>query len=229
MQDPQTLEDARAAEQMMQAVDELAERTDEVERLRQALKAAQQELTTTRQELGVARQALQAAQQEALAPPPEPAVVLPPELGAADPAMVEELRQKNEQLLRVAADFQNYKRRIETERPRWRAEGKAEGIRPILNVLDDLQRALDAMGEDAPEAIRTGIEGVVRNFENALKTIGVVPIEAVGEPFNTHLHEAIAHPPATDDQVPGTVVAEARRGYRMGDQVLRHSQVVVAG
>ncbi|HYE57367.1 MAG TPA: nucleotide exchange factor GrpE [Rhodothermales bacterium] len=221
MQDPQTLEDARAAEQMMQALDELAERTDEVERLRQAL-------ATTQQELAVARQALQSAQKDALAKPPEP-VVVPPETDTATQAELDELRQKHEQLLRVAADFQNYKRRIETERPRWRAEGKAEGIRPLLNVLDDLQRALDAMGADAPEAIRTGIEGVVRNFENALKTIGVEPIEAVGEPFNTHLHEAIAHPPATDDQIPGTVVAEARRGYRMGDQVLRHSQVVVAG
>jgi len=216
MADPQTLEDARAAEQMMQAVDELAERTDEADRLRQALNAAQQEL-------GVARTALRAAQEEAFQAPPADAAT------SADEGEMEELRQKNEQLVRVAADFQNYRRRIDGERPRWRAEGKAEGIRPLLNVLDDLQRALDVLGEDAPDSIRTGLEAIVRNFEGALATAGVQAIEAVGEPFNTHLHEAIAHPPATEGQAPGTVVAEARRGYRMGEQVLRHSQVVVAG
>ncbi len=227
MATPNTIEDARAAEQMMQAVDELAERTDEADRLRQALTAAQQELAAVRQELTVARTALRAAQDEALAAPPSGAGSSTPD-GAAD-AELEDLRQKNEQLLRVAADFQNYRRRIDTERPRWRAEGKAEGIRPLLNTLDDLQRALDALGADAPEAIRAGLEGVVRNFEGALTTIGVKAIPATGEPFDAHLHEAIAQPPATEGQTPGTIVAEARRGYRMGDQILRHSQVVVAG
>lgn len=138
---------------------------------------------------------------------------------------------RNEQLLRAAADAQNRVRRAETDRPRVQAEARASTLRPLLSVLDDLYRALSAAGvatDASALALREGVEGVVRNFEGALQTLGVEPIPAVGQPFDPYLHEALMNQPAPAGTPPGTVVAEFRRGYRAGDQVLRHSQVAVA-
>lgn len=138
---------------------------------------------------------------------------------------------RNEQLLRAAADAQNRVRRAETDRPRVQAEARASTLRPLLAVLDDLYRALSAAGvatDASALALREGVEGVVRNFEGALQTLGVEPIPAVGQPFDPYLHEALMNQPAPAGTPPGTVVAEFRRGYRAGDQVLRHSQVAVA-
>lgn len=136
---------------------------------------------------------------------------------------------RGEQLLRAVADAQNRVRRVEGDRPRQQAEARASTLRPLFSVLDDLYRALAAAESDASAgALREGVEGVVRNFEGALQTLGVEAIEAMGQPFDPHLHEALLNQPAPADTPPGTVVAEFRRGYRLGDLVLRHSQVAVS-
>ena len=138
---------------------------------------------------------------------------------------------KSEQLLRAAADAQNRVRRADADRPRVQAEVRASTLRPVLAVLDDLYRALAAAAtatDPAAVALRDGVEAVVRNFEGALQTLGAAPIVALGQPFDPHLHEALMNQPAPAGTAPGTVVAEFRRGYRLGDQVLRHSQVAVA-
>lgn len=172
-------EDDRADEQMLQAVDELAERTAEADRLRTELADAQVRYDT---------------------------------------------------LLRQAADLQNYKRRNEADRPRLRDEGKADAVRALVVTLDDLVRALEAaqtVEGAAAVALREGVEAVRKNFEAALKTLGVEPIEAVGHPFDPHVHEALLKQPA-EDAAPDTVVGELRRGYRIGDRVVRTSQVIVS-
>lgn len=142
----------------------------------------------------------------------------------------EDARGKQEQVLRLAADLQNVRRRFDEDRRRLGAEGKAEAVRAFLVVLDDLGRAVDAAkGATDPVALnlRNGVEAVLRNAENVLSNLGVEPIEAVGAEFHEDDHEALLKQPA-EGATSGTVVGELRRGYRMGDRVLRHSQVIVA-
>ena len=148
-----------------------------------------------------------------------------------------DLQQTKDQLLRQAAEFQNYRRRIEKERTEWVRRGQIQVIEPMLAVLDDFRRSLDMLEQqgDQQEApgpaylvLKEGVELVYQNFSNALKKMGVEYIEAVGHPFDVHLHEALMQMPAPEGTPPGTVLDEIQRGYRLGDRVLRHSGVVVA-
>ena len=147
-----------------------------------------------------------------------------------------ELQQTRDQLLRQAADFQNYRRRMEREYATQLQRGRIEVIEPMLNVLDDFRRSLDAAeqvaehneGGAAYDALKAGVDLVYHNFSDVLKKLGVEYIEAVGQPFDEHLHEALMQQPAPEGTAPGTILAEIQRGYRLGDRVLRHSRVVVA-
>lgn len=149
-----------------------------------------------------------------------------------------EVKELQEQLLRRAAEFQNYRRRTETELAGARSRGRAEAVAAILDVYDDLRRSLEAAetaANDASvhgaafDALLQGVELVYRKFSDALTALGVERIAAVGESFDETLHEAMLQQPADGDGVAsGTVIAELQPGYRMGDRVLRHARVVVA-
>lgn len=174
-----SLEDARAEAQMMQAVDELAEKTAEVERLQAELEALRTE--------------------------------------------------QNDQVLRLQAEIQNIQARHRRDAPRLREEGKGDALAPLFGVIDDLERALEhARSAETGAPFVAGLEGVLANAEAALVRLGVEAIPAVGQPFDAHLHDALTQMPAPDGEAPGTILQEYRRGYRLGDRVLRHSQVVVA-
>jgi molecular chaperone GrpE len=145
--------------------------------------------------------------------------------------------EAQEKLLRQAAEFQNYKRRQQRERAQLIDVGQGQVILPMLEVLDDLERSLRAADEFEAEAdttgpafssLREGVQQVRQKFLDELKRLGVEPIEAKGQPFNEQLHEAMMQQPAPDDAEPGTVLQEIRTGYRMGERILRHSQVIVA-
>ena len=139
----------------------------------------------------------------------------------------EQNRQLEEQLLRRAAEFQNYRRRTEAELGQAATRGRGDVIVPLLDVLDDLRRSLDAaeeatdkeQGGPTYQALKTGVDLVYKKFDDTLRSLGVEPITAVGEPFDEHLHEAMMQQDA--DAAPGTVVGEIQPGYRMGDRVLR--------
>jgi molecular chaperone GrpE len=147
-----------------------------------------------------------------------------------------ELEEVNDRLLRQAAEFQNFRRRMQREKKKFHRSGKKEVILPMLDVLDDFQRSIEAAEqlqeqddlEAAYESLRSGVEMVFDKFMAELQGIGVETIEAEGEPFNEELHEAMMQQPAPDDVAEGTVLQEIRRGYRLDDQVLRHSRVIVA-
>lgn len=145
--------------------------------------------------------------------------------------------EAQEKLLRQAAEFQNYKRRQQRERSQLIDVGQGQVILPMLEVLDDLERSLQASDEFASEAehtgpafssLRQGVQQVRQKFLDELKRLGVERIEAEGQPFDEHLHEAMMQQPAPEDAEPGMVLQEIRSGYRMGDRILRHSQVIVA-
>jgi molecular chaperone GrpE len=131
-------------------------------------------------------------------------------------------------LQRTAADFANFKRRTAEDRERELGLASEMLLRKLLAVVDDFDRALDAM---PPELKGVGwIEGIVlldRKLRALLESEGVTPIEAVGRPFDPREHEAIANVPATG-RPDGEVVAEIQRGYRVRDRVLRPAMVAVA-
>lgn len=148
----------------------------------------------------------------------------------------EEVQQLRDQLLRQTADFQNYRRRSESDRSEAVRRGRQEALLPLLDVFDDLRRSLDAARRAAEQdvavptndALTDGIELVYKKFEDALAKLGVEPIEAVGRPFSVDEHEAMMQQPAPEDVESGTVLAEIQPGYRLGDRVLRHARVIVA-
>lgn len=147
----------------------------------------------------------------------------------------EQTRQLEEQLLRRAAEFQNYRRRTEAELGQAAARGRGEVVLQMLDVLDDLQRSLEAAekaneaeaGGPTYEALKTGVDLVYKKFADTLRALGVEAIEAVGQPFDENEHEAMMQQEAPGAES-GTVVGEIQKGYRMGDRVLRHARVIVA-
>ena len=128
--------------------------------------------------------------------------------------------------LRLLAEFDNYRRRTAKEHEAARREGRRAALLPLLPVLDSLERALATGSTDRD--FYDGIAATHRLFLAALREAGAEPIASVGQPFDPNLHEAVAAVPADDEVAPGTVVREVRRGWRLGDELLRPAQVVVA-
>ena len=129
--------------------------------------------------------------------------------------------------LRLAADFDNYKRRARQEQLDTIQHASTELIGRLLPGLDDLHKALDHTPEGVDEAWVKGLELSVRKLEEALAAFGLEPIESVGAPFDPKHHEAIGHE-ESDEYPEDTVVQELRRAYRMRDRVIRPALVKVA-
>jgi len=144
---------------------------------------------------------------------------------------LDELREQAQQNLhnwqRSAADFANYKRRSEEERSALGEFSKAVLITKLLGVLDDFDRALESIPDDAHEGWVEGIRLVERKLRNVLESEGVTQIEALGQPFDPNLHEAVVHE-ETAEYPDNQVIGELQRGYRLRDRVLRPSLVRVA-
>ena len=128
---------------------------------------------------------------------------------------------------RSAADFANFKRRTDEERALAGQFSTALLIGKLLAVLDDFDRALESVPPDAEDPWIEGVKLVERKLRNVLESEGVTAIEAVGEPFDPNLHEAVAHED-TADHPDNTVIGEVQRGYRLHDRVIRPSLVRVA-
>ncbi len=143
-----------------------------------------------------------------------------------------EVQNLQDRLLRTAAEYQNYRRRTEQEKAGLVDFGKTLVVQPFLDILDDMERTLDAVGQvdsqNGLQTFREGVELVYRKFREALERLGVEPIEALGQPFHENEHDAVMQQPTSDGAEPGTVIGELQKGYRMGDRILRHSKVIVA-
>ena len=144
---------------------------------------------------------------------------------------LEQVRTKGEEHLynwqRSAADFANYKRRNEEERAVIGQFSNAILIGKVLAVLDDFDRALESVPPDAHDAWIEGVKLVERKLRGVLESEGVTPIEAIGQPFDPNIHEAVVHED-TADHPDNEVIDELQRGYRLHDRVLRPSLVRVA-
>ncbi|TAN32304.1 nucleotide exchange factor GrpE [bacterium] len=129
--------------------------------------------------------------------------------------------------LRLAADFDNYKRRSRQEQLETIQHASADLISRLLPGLDDLHNVLDHQPEGVDEAWLKGLELSVRKLEEALAAHGLEPIKAVGATFDPKFHEAIGHE-ESEEHPEDTVVSELRRGYRIRDRVVRPALVKVA-
>jgi molecular chaperone GrpE len=136
--------------------------------------------------------------------------------------------QLRDRLLRTTAEFDNYRKRVDRDRKDM-AERAAESVlTEILPIIDDLERALAASdtGEGA-DSYRRGVELIHKQLLDLLTRRGVTPIETAGVMFDPHLHQAVSSEPSADHQE-GEIIEEFRRGYRLGERLLRPAMVKVA-
>ena len=132
-----------------------------------------------------------------------------------------------DRLLRTAAEFDNYRKRIDRER-REQADAAAEGILlDLLPIVDDLERALQAPGTGEANAYRAGVELIHRGMLDLLRRRGVTPIDTTDADFDPRVHQAVSQEPS-DAHRPGQVIEEFRRGYMLGERLLRAAMVKVA-
>lgn len=139
-----------------------------------------------------------------------------------------EKKDTHDRMLRIAAEFENYKKRARKDLQDAESKAREAVLRDTLDVLDNLERAVASLGEAASaDAIRQGVSLVLRLFQSKLERYDVKPIDAQGKPFDPRVHEAIARVPTAD--VPaGSVANERQKGYTIGDRLLRPSMVEVA-
>jgi len=132
-----------------------------------------------------------------------------------------------DRLLRLKAEFENYKKRVQRESDTLRKYAAEAAIEPLLPVLDSFEHALSAVPEGVNDGFREGIEIIHKQLCEALAKAGLSPMESVGQQFDPHLHDAVIQVPS-DDHEEGTVVEEFQKGYMLFDKVLRHAKVSVS-
>ena len=147
-----------------------------------------------------------------------------------DAGAVEELRRERDtlqdRLLRTAADFDNYRKRVERDRRDVADMAVADAVQDLLPIIDNLERALQAQGGDA-DSLRKGVELIHKQALDLLRKRGVTTIEALGADFDPNRHQAVVHE-ASEEHREGEVMQELQRGYVLGERLLRPAMVKVA-
>ena len=129
---------------------------------------------------------------------------------------------------RKQAEFANYRRRTEGVRQEAFDDGRRDAIDKLLPIIDNLERALSAAGENE-EGLKAGVEMVLRQTKETFAKMGVEEIDPMGQPFDAELHNAVMQG-SEDEGEPGTVCMVLQKGYKLGNRVIRHAMVkVVAG
>ncbi len=160
-------------------------------------------------------------------PVPEDAAPAPaPEAAEPQPSPEAVLQDR---LLRLQADFENYRKRMDREKKDWIAFASEKLVLELLPVLDHFELGLaDGAKNGAPPAVTEGFQLICNQLRAALEKTGVQVVDAAeGAAFDPHLHEAISHLPSAT-VAEGRVVVQTRRGYKLGDKLLRAAQVVVS-
>ena len=135
------------------------------------------------------------------------------------------LSDGNDKYLRLAAEYDNYRKRTTKEKESIYSDAKLDTVKPFLDVADNLDRAVSQFEEGDPH--RQGVEMICKQFTAVLEKLGVTEIEALGQPFDPEKHNAVMH--IDDESLAENTVAEVfRKGYQMGDRVVRFAMVKVA-
>ena len=140
-------------------------------------------------------------------------------------ALESEKAALNDKFLRLAAEYENFRRRSQKEKEALYGDIRADTVTKFLPVYDNLERALKTGTED--EAYRKGVEMIMTQFTNTLEKLGVTPIECLGEKFDPALHNAVMH---VDDEEKGEneIVEVFQKGFKLGEKVIRFAMVKVA-
>lgn len=155
---------------------------------------------------------------------------------AADPAEqadapLHELQREKEalqdRLLRTAAEFDNYRKRVERERRELAESAASDLLLELLPIVDNLERALQAPGAPEADGYRKGVELILKQMTDLLRRRHVTTIDTGGVDFDPQVHEAVMHEPSERHR-DGEVIAELQRGYRLGERLLRPAMVKVA-
>jgi molecular chaperone GrpE len=142
--------------------------------------------------------------------------------------LIEKIREQEDRYLRLAAEFDNYRKRTLREKAELTKVAGAEIIAGMLPVIDDLDRAVEAMaGTSDLKAMKKGIELIHGKFRDFLSQKGVKEIRAIGSEFDTDYHEAVTKIPAPAKKDRGKIVDVIEKGYLMNDRVIRYAKVVV--
>jgi molecular chaperone GrpE len=141
-----------------------------------------------------------------------------------------EKAEVRERMLRIAADFDNWKKRSRKELAEGEARARESVLRDFLEIADNLERATASLAEHKEgeaKSIRDGVDLVLRQFRSKLERYQVKAVESLGQPFDPRFHEAVSQLPTADVR-PGSIVHELQKGYLIGERLLRPALVVVA-
>jgi molecular chaperone GrpE len=153
-----------------------------------------------------------------------------PTLTALQEHLDQQCRKSEEyfdQLQRLQADFQNYRRRMTQERLEATSRGKEDVLRALIPALNNFRLALQHVDQDA-NAVRQGVQMIWQQFEGFLRDQKVEPIPTVGQVFDPAYHEVLSTVPATAETPANTIVTEVKAGYRIDGRMLAPAQVIVA-
>ncbi len=138
------------------------------------------------------------------------------------------LQEMKDKYLRLAAEFDNYRRRTAQERLEERQTAGRDLIVSLLDVLDDCERAEKVMaGDQDAEIMKEGVRLVFQKLRSTLESKGLKAMETANQDFDTDLHEAIAEIPAPDEAMQGKIIDEVQKGYKLNDRIIRFAKVVV--
>ena len=150
----------------------------------------------------------------------------PAEVPADD--LQDKLAEANDRYLRLAAEFDNYRRRSAKERMDLISLANENLVKDMLPIIDDFERALAAIKDsDDTDSAKEGVELIYNKLVAFLKKNGVKEIEAVGKDFDTDFHEAVAQFPVEDKEKKNKVIDVTQKGYTMGEKVIRYAKVVI--
>jgi molecular chaperone GrpE len=157
-----------------------------------------------------------------------PAEVVSEELSLDVAKLLEEKNALYDRLLRLAAEFENYRKRTDREREQVQERARADVVARFLPVADNFERALTSarLGSDASSLLQ-GLSLIYKQLQDVLAGLGVTAMETIGTPFDPALHEAISAGPS-DEYEENTIMDEYERGYMMGERLLRPARVKVA-
>lgn len=159
--------------------------------------------------------------------PPAAEPALEPAPVPADDQSQAELETLKDRHVRLQADFDNFRKRTHRERMELQVRATEDLVEDLLPVLDNFEIGLrTAATQQAAGSVRDGFQMVYDQLLAVLRKVGVTPFEAVGA-FDPHVHEAVTHAPSAEHAA-DVIVAQLRRGYRLGDKLLRPAQVVVS-
>ncbi len=140
----------------------------------------------------------------------------------------QQLEHEKKEYLFLMADFENFRRRTAKEKAELIKNGAESAMRDLLPVVDDLERALDAINKGGDlDSLKQGVDLIYNKFVKYLESQHVTAIDSTGKDFDTDLHDAVTMFPAPDPSMKGKVIDTTIKGYMINDKVLRHAKVVV--